>query len=247
MLLRIAEVVNIIYLIPFEALLAEDIDRHDLLRHEEQFILIAQFGKVVGLLGIVLAHGAVELIGEFVDAHQFALHVEVGRRGGAACQPVVLAILHIILVLELRHGGDEHHIRRGALEQRGEGLRLIDEVALQKEEVVAADGLAAVPQRIHAVGLGIFGREDALYLGVFVAERLIFLPVVSCADDDAGDAAVDERLYAALHHRYATTWYKTLGYRLGHLSETRAHACCHDNCCHCIWLFGGNILRSLGV
>ena len=98
-------------------------------------------------------------------------------------------------------------------------------------QMVAYLSLRAFKYRIAESAVAIRYAWYIFYVPMILIPTLFLMVCIRIARGEK-TSAVDERLYAALHHRDAATLYKTFGNHLGHLSETGAHACCHDNCCH---------------
>ena len=228
-LFGVGEVVHVINFIPLEAIDLEHEHLHLFLRHGQQFVLVAQLRLVSHLGGVIFAHGLVELVGKLVYAHQFALRVQLRLVGGTHREATAFAIFHIVLVLELGHRRNEHDGRFFTFEERSNRLLLKNEIGFQKQEIVIADDITAVVQRVHAVGFGVARTEHAFNLRVGRFQRLVLFLVVAGADDDAFNTTGNERLDAAFDHGKVTAFDKALGNGLGILAEAGSHSRRHDD------------------
>ncbi len=151
--LGIFKVAGVVDLVPEEAGDFQDGEGEDGPRDCQELIFITQFGVGGEPGGVVVAHRLVEAGVDFVDADQLAGRVERGLVGGAGGEVAVGVHLNVVLVLELGDRGDQHRAGIFTLKQGGDGFTLEDEVRLQKEETVAADGLAHIVEREHTVRL----------------------------------------------------------------------------------------------
>ena len=151
--LGIFKVAGVVNLVPEEVGDFQDGEGEEGAGDSQELIFITQFGLGVDLGGVVFAHRLVETGVDLVDADQFAGRVDRGFVGGAGGEVAVGVHLDIVLVLELGDWGDQHRAGIFTLKQGSDGFALEDEVGLQKEETVAADGLAHIVEREHTVRL----------------------------------------------------------------------------------------------
>ena len=162
-----------------------------------------------------------------MDADELAAGVDLLLVDGAVGKHALGIALHIILVLELRDGRDEHHIGLRTVQQRSDGTTLEHKVALEEQEIIAADDLATVIKRVHAVGLGVARAEAADNLRESCGQLFVGFAQIARANDDTFDAAVNQRLDGAYHHRLSTSLDEALGPFLSHAAEACSHAGSH--------------------
>ncbi len=147
------QVAGVVDLVPEEVGDFQDGEGEEGAGDGQELIFITQFGEGFELRGVVAAHRLKEAGVDFVDAYQLAGRVDRGFVGGAGGEVAIGSHFDIVLVLEFCDRGDQHRAGMFTLKQGGDGFALEDKVRLQKEETLAADGLAHIVEREHAVRL----------------------------------------------------------------------------------------------